>query len=93
MMKKATIVIGLVLVVLAIFLLKPNLLGSGGETPTLAVVTSGDTMTIPTDISCTDVKDCVDYVLSKDPSAQDVRAVCDKTCSFITEKMPVEVTP
>ena len=93
-MKKATVVIALVVIVLAVFLLKPDLLGSGGDAPSLAILTpEDDVMSIPTDISCSDAQDCIDYALEQDPSATDVRAVCDGTCTFITEQLPVEVQP
>jgi hypothetical protein len=92
-MRKATIVIALVVIVVALFLLKPDLLGSGADAPNLAVVTAEKVMNVPTDIACSTAQDCIDYVLSEDPGATDVKAVCSGTCTFITEKTPVEVQP
>jgi hypothetical protein len=92
-MKNSTIIVGLVLLVLVVFLAKPDLLGKGVEAPSLSVTLTGDTMTIPTDISCVSVQDCVDYAVSQDPTATDVRAVCDGSCTFITEKRPVVGVP
>ena len=91
-MKKITIVAVLVLLVLAVFIFKPTLMGRGAAVP-LSIVPTGDTMKIPTDIACATIQDCVDYALSQDPKATNVQATCDKTCTFISEKMPIEVTP
>lgn len=52
-----------------------------------------NTMQIPTDVSCNSIQDCVDYAKLQDTSVTNVQAICEKTCTFITEKTPtVEVT-
>ena len=97
-MKKSTIVIGLVLLVAAVFFFFPDLLGRGGEDitttiPPLSVVPSTETITIPTEQTCTTVNDCIEYAKTLDPNAQNIQATCTGTCNFIVEKFPTtEVT-
>lgn len=90
-MNKKYLIGALVLIVLAVFIMNPDLLGSGGDAPSLSIVTTEDTQRIPTDVACTTVQDCIDYSIAQDPSATDVQAVCDETCTYITDNYVREV--
>lgn len=95
--KKQFIII-LVLIVVAAFLLHPQWLGKGEDKITLKVpalsILQTNTMVIQTNIICTTPQECINYALQQDPTATDIEATCDKTCTFITQKTPtVEVTP
>lgn len=91
-MNRMYVIGALVVLVLALFVFQPDLLGRGGDAPQLGVIPSDDTMTVETDVECSVAQDCIDWVLDQDATATGVEAVCDGTCTFVTEKFPVEVS-
>jgi len=83
MIKKSTILIWLLIAVVALFVLKPDLLGSG-EGTTLLVAPTTEMAEIPTDIECSTVQDCIDFAAEQGDTT-DVQATCDNTCTYLIE--------
>jgi len=87
MKQNTRIVIGLIVVVLAVFVLWPDLLGKGGALPTFSITPEQpDTMEVPSDIPCQSMQDCLDFAASKGDSTG-VQARCDTTCIYIVDNI------
>ena len=78
------------LMIIGLFAAAFILTGCTQSNPTGTPLSIGDTntMSIPTNVTCNNVQDCVIYAQSQDATATNIQATCDKTCTFITEKTP-----
>lgn len=96
-MKSSTIIVILVLLVISVFLIKPDLLGTKEQEPSglLSIVPQTGTVEVNTEITCSVRQDCIDHILNEDPDAgiKPENARCDKgTCTFIAKtNMPLGV--
>ena len=85
MMKDRTkIVIGLLALVVAVFVLWPDLLGQGRDLPTFSVAPGTNTMDVPSEIPCETVQDCIDFAAAQG-DITGVKARCDTTCVYIVD--------
>ena len=78
------------LLIIGMIIATIGLTGCTQSNPTGTPLSIGDTntMSIPTNVTCNTVQDCVIYAQSQDATATNIQATCDKTCTFITEKTP-----
>lgn len=91
-MKTGYIVGFLVLIVLAIFIFKPDMLGTG-DAPTFVFVPTDTMQAYVTDIACDNTQVCIDRAISEGTALEDINANCKASvCVYYIEGLPAEAS-
>ena len=81
----------LILIVIAVFVIKPDLLGNGGDNPTFVFVPTETSITFDSNFACVDVAGCEAQIVAEGYSTHDFLAACvNGYCTITAEKSTLE---